>query len=623
LTASVRRAPPTLTARWSQETKYSYMDLVISEAVATDRERAAIDSVLGAAPDGWRGGARTDEDHHVARAGQAFRDLRPRLLEVLHAVNDVAGWVSPGAVNEISLRTDIAPAEVFSVASFYALFRLDSPDMRQVHVCVDAACRAAGSFDSVLPEGTHPSPCLGACERAPVALLIEPGLPAVHSLIEHATPGRVADVAAGAAPVSEAAVDAAIPQRGSTDLVLLRRIGVVDPLSVDDYRANGGYVALQRALSIGAPAVIDEVTAAKLMGRGGAAFPTGRKWAAVASQPVFPHHLICNADESEPGTFKDRVVMEGDPFSLIEAMTIAAFATKSEHGWVYLRGEYPRAMQTLTAALAAARVAGLLGTNIMGSEFSFDIEITRGAGAYICGEETAIFNSIEGFRGEPRNKPPFPVEKGLFGQPTVVNNVETLINVLPILTEGGTAYGARGTEGSSGQKLFCLSGGVQRPGVYEVTYGVTLGELIEMAGGLLAGRSLQAVLLGGAAGSFVGPDALSMPLTMEGTRAAGATLGSGVVCVFDDTVDMTDQVRRIAAFFRNESCGQCVPCRVGTVRQQESLTRLTLGTRPDRSRNDELALLRDLGQVMRDASICGLGQTAHNAIDSALKLGFL
>ncbi len=599
------------------------MDLVLSSATASEVERAAINALLGPATDGWRGGERTDADHHRATAGQLFRDRRPELLQVLHAVNDAAGWVSPGAVNEIALRTDIAPAEVFSVASFYALFGLQEAELRQLHVCVDAACRAAGSTDESIPAGAHASPCLGACERAPVALLIEAGTPARHSLVEAATSARVAEIVAGAAPSTESEVGSAIPQLGSADLVLLKRVGVVDPLSLVDYRQHGGYAALATALKIGPTAVIDEVTAAKLVGRGGAAFPTGRKWAAVAGQPEFPHHLVCNADESEPGTFKDRVVMEGDPFSLIESMTIAAFATGSAHGWIYLRGEYPRAMRTMTAALQIARTEGLLGNNILGSGFSFDIEITRGAGAYICGEETAIFNSIEGFRGEPRNKPPFPVEKGLFNKPTVVNNVETLINVLPTLLEGGAAYGSRGTDGSTGQKLFCLSGNVQRPGVYEVTYGPTLRELIDLAGGLPAGRQVQAVLLGGAAGSFVGPDSLDMPLTMEGARAAGASLGSGVVCVFDDTVDMVDQVRRIAAFFRNESCGQCVPCRVGTVRQQESLTRLTLSTRPDRSREDELSLLRDLGQVMRDASICGLGQTAHNAIDSAIKLGVL
>jgi NADH-quinone oxidoreductase subunit F len=606
------------------------MDLVLSSATASEIERAAINALLGPAEDGWRGGERTAADHHRSTAGRQFRDRRPELLQVLHAVNDAAGWVSPGAVNEIALRTDIAPAEVFSVASFYALFALQEAELRQLHVCVDAACRAAGSTDESLPAGVHASPCLGACERAPVALLIQAGVPsdhssvAAHSLVENATPAVIGSIFAGTQPPPEAAVVAAVPQNASAnELVLLKRIGVIDPLSLDDYKNNGGYVALAKAFAIGPTAVVDEVTAAKLVGRGGAAFPTGRKWAAVAGQAEFPHHLVCNADESEPGTFKDRVVMEGDPFSLIESMTIAAFATGSAHGWIYLRGEYPRALRTMTTALQVARDAGLLGSDILGSGFAFDIEITRGAGAYICGEETAIFNSIEGFRGEPRNKPPFPVEKGLFNKPTVVNNVETLINVLPTLIEGGAIYGARGTEGSTGQKLFCLSGNVQRPGVYEVTYGPTLRELIEMAGGLPEGRSVQVVLLGGAAGSFVGPDSLDMPLTMEGARAAGASLGSGVICVFDDTVDMIDQVRRIAAFFRNESCGQCVPCRVGTVRQQESLTRLTLGTRPDRSRENELALLQDLGQVMRDASICGLGQTAHNAIDSAIKLGVL
>ena len=596
------------------------MDLKTTADEATAVEVAAIESILGPPIDGWRTGSRTTSDHHVGQGGQQVRDRRHELLAVLHAVNDRVGWISPGAVNEISMRTDIAPAEVFAVASFYALFALHKSDPRQVHVCVDAACRAAGSTDDTIPAGAHASPCLGACERAPVGLVIEAGEPARHALIEHADAATVQSIIDGAWPSSESPVAAALPQPVS-ERVLLRRVGVVDPLSLDSYRAHDGYAALRRALEVGPVEIIREITDARLLGRGGAAFPTGRKWDAVARQPARPHHLVCNADESEPGTFKDRVVMEGDPFSLIEAMTIAAYATGCEHGWIYLRGEYPRAMITLMAALAEARSRGYLGANILGSGFDFDIEITRGAGAYICGEETAIFNSIEGYRGEPRNKPPFPVEKGLFDKPTVVNNVETLINVLPIMIDGGQTYGALGTEGSAGQKLFCLSGHVAHPGVYEVTYGITLREIIALAGGVSGSGTLQAILLGGAAGSFVGPADLDMPLTLEGTRATGATLGSGVICVFDDTVDLVDQVRRIAAFFRNESCGQCVPCRVGTVRQQETLTRIAIGSRSDRTRADELTLLKDLGQVMRDASICGLGQTAHNAIDSAIKLG--
>ena len=368
-----------------------------------------------------------------------------------------------------------------------------------------------------------------------------------------------------------------------------------------------------RALALGPSGVIEEVVASRLVGRGGAAFPTGRKWDAVARAEARPHYLVCNADESEPGTFKDRLLMEEDPFALVEGMTIAAYATGCERGVLYLRGEYPLAAERMAGAIAAARAAGLLGRDVRGAGFAFDIEIRRGAGAYICGEETALFNSIEGRRGEPRNKPPFPVEVGLFGRPTVVNNVETLVNVPPLLREGGAAYGGIGTGGSAGPKLFCVSGEVARPGLYEAPFGITLRELLDRAGA----APPRAVLLGGAAGVFLGPADLDVPLTFEGTRAIGATLGSGVVMVFGEGVDLLDIVRRIAEFFRDESCGQCVPCRVGTVRQEEWLARL----RAARSRAadaDELALLRDLGQVMRDASICGLGQTASSAVESAI-----
>jgi NADH-quinone oxidoreductase subunit F len=389
-------------------------------------------------------------------------------------------------------------------------------------------------------------------------------------------------------------------------------------LSLDHYLATGGYRGLRRALEIGPAAVIAEVTASGLLGRGGAAFPTGRKWAAVAAQPGLPHYTVCNADESEPGTFKDRVLMEEDPFAIVEAMTIEGYATGSERGFLYLRAEYPLSAARMANALGSARAAGYLGDDILGSGVSFDIEMRRGAGAYICGEETALLNSIEGKRGEPRNRPPFPVEVGLFGRPTAVNNIETLVNIPSIVADGGAAFAAIGTEGSTGPKLFCLSGAVERPGVYEVDFGATLGELLALAGGVAGGRTLEAILLGGAAGVFVGPEALDLPLTFEATRAAGATLGSGVVMVFDETADLAGALLRIAAFFRNESCGQCVPCRIGTVRQEELLARLAAG-RPRGTLADELALLADLGLGMRDASICGLGQAATTAIESALR----
>ena len=475
----------------------------------------------------------------------------------------------------------------------------------------------SGCKEDSIPAGAIASPCLGVCERAPGVLVIETGVTPRYEVLAPATIEDITNLVAGKSAGVELEVVAAAPQAPDESLVLLSRIGRVDPLSIDDYIASSGFIALRRAVEIGAEQVISEVTASGLVGRGGAAFPTGRKWAAVAGQPVKTRYLICNADESEPGTFKDRVLMEGDPFALVEAMTIAAFATGCEHGWIYLRGEYPRALKNLTNAVEAARSRAMLGENILGSGFSFDITIFRGAGAYICGEETAIFNSIEGFRGEPRNKPPFPVEVGLFGKPTVVNNVETLINVLPIIQNTGEKYATWGTTGSRGKKLFCISGAVNKAGVYEVTFGATLRELIDLAGGLKTGSQLQAVLLGGAAGGFVGPQDLDLELTLEAARAAGTTLGSGVVMVLDQSVDMVDQLQRIAAFFRDESCGQCVPCRVGTVRQQEALARLVKSSGTANAAVD-LQLLRDLGQVMRDASICGLGQTAHNAVDSAL-----
>jgi len=593
------------------------VDLRFAGLAPTAAEQAALDDLLGRSLDApashWRGNGALGQRRHL-------------LLPALHAVHDAVGWISRGAVDEIARRLEVAPADVFGVASFYGLFSLEPRPPRVVHVCTDLACRIAGSdrlmegFGSSETAMLSESPCLGVCERAPAALVTQYGDGHGEAIVAPAAPSDVAGALTDglAAIASEPDVAAAVPQRGEPNLVLLRRVGVVDPASLDDYRYHGGYEALRRAVKLGPGGVIREVTDSGLVGRGGAAFPTGRKWAAVAGQPVRPHELICNADESEPGTFKDRVLMEGDPYSVVEAMTIAGYATGAEHGYLYIRGEYPRALHALQAAVEAARERGFLGPDVMGLGFAFDVEIRRGAGAYICGEETAIFNSIEGYRGEPRNKPPFPVEVGLFGRPTLVNNVETLVNVLPILTGGGAVYAGIGTTRSTGPKLFCLSGAVAQPGVYEVPFGTTLRELLDLGGGVPDGRSLRAVLLGGAAGAFVGPDGLDVPLTFEGATEAGVTLGSGVVMVLDDTVDLTPFLLRIAAFFRDESCGQCVPCRVGTVRQEEALLRLTSG-RPRGGAAAELALLADIGQVMQDASICGLGQTAASAIASAIK----
>lgn len=596
------------------------MDLRSTAAAPTDAERAAVDAVLG---------AEVADERPIPFS--AARARRSQLLPALLALQGRVGWVSPEGLGYAAKRLGVPEAEAFGVASFYALLSPVKRPAAFAHVCDDVACHAAGAqqlcgeLEARLgPAATAhhradvpaaggaaqarwaKSPCLGLCEQAPAALVTVAGETPTERAFGHATTAKIEAALAGE-PVEPVPVtlDAQGPRR------LLARAGRVDPESLDAYRAAGGYQALAKATALGPTSVIAAVTAAKLAGRGGAAFPTGRKWEAVAIAPSRPHYVVCNADESEPGTFKDRVLLELDPFAVIEAMSVAAVATGAERGYLYLRGEYPLAYRRLTNAIAQARAAGLLGDG-------FDIELRRGAGAYICGEETALFNSIEGFRGEPRNKPPFPVQAGLFGKPTAVNNVETLVAALDIVRDGAASYASVGTAGSPGTKLFCVSGAVQRPGVFEVPFGTRLDELIAFAGGVAAGRSIQAVLLGGAAGVFLAPSQLAVQLSFEHTREAGVTLGSGVVLVFSDQVPLKPVLRRLAAFFRDESCGQCVPCRVGTVRQEELLARLAEG-RPLGSVAQEKALLAELAQAMRDASICGLGQTAASAIESAFR----
>ena len=602
------------------------MDLKLLDAEPTAEERHAVDALLGEPKSGWDGGVRdAARDAYVAFGGHAARAQRHLLIPALRAVQSRMGWISEGALNYVCVRLNVPPADAWGVVTFYALFSTSPRPRKVLHVCDDIACKCYGADEAIKelerssgpeyhpPMGDHVnvgefawvrSPCLGMCDQAPAALMQDFGVAPHDELLgrfKHGSPRL---------PYA--------PIHGSHEqAILLKRVGRVDPTSLKAYQAAGGYTSLVRALDLGPDKVIAEVAASKLLGRGGAAFPTGRKWDAVAKQPAKPHYLICNADESEPGTFKDRVLMEEDPFALVESMTIAGFATGCELGYLYIRGEYPLAFTRLEHAIAETRRAGLLGDDILGRGVRFDIELRRGAGAYICGEETALFNSIEGYRGEPRNKPPFPVQSGLFGKPTVVNNVETLVNVPHILLMGGAEFAKIGTEQSTGTRLFCVSGCVAKPGLYEAPFGITAKELLAMAGGVWRGRKLQTVLLGGAAGVFIRPDELELKLTFEDTRAAKATLGSGVFMVFDDTIDLQDILKRIASFFRDESCGQCVPCRVGTVRQEEALHRIAA----KKSRGGvqgEIALLDEVGMAMKDASICGLGQTAYSAIESAI-----
>jgi NADH-quinone oxidoreductase subunit F len=615
------------------------LDIHLTSDRPTDGEKSAVNSVLGAPLSSWDGGARrTETDGHVAMAGTLGRDL---LLPVLHAISDRAGWISPGAINYVAMRMNLPPAEIYGVASFYALFSLSPRPPVVAHVCDDIACltRGAASLCSEIesrigapgtpdPSGKATwlrSSCLGLCDRAPAALIMATGEKPRSKVLAPATfesiPTAIRDASSDrlASEADDYNLMLSVPQLKNASTPLLRHIADRNQSTIDDYKRLGGYEALRRAIAMGPEAIVREVIESRLLGRGGAAFPTGKKWEALLLQGKSnaPHYLVCNADESEPGTFKDRVLMEGEPFAILEGMAIAALAVGAERGFIYIRGEYPAAAARLARAIEVARANGFLGEAIAGSNVRFDVELRRGAGAYICGEETALFNSIEGYRGEPRNKPPFPTQSGLFRRPTIVNNVETLINIPEIILQGGATYARAGTAQSAGHRLFCISGHIKRAGVYEVPFGVTLAELIELAGGVGGTGRLKAVLLGGAAGSFLSPAELDIPLSFEGTRAKGATLGSGAVIVFDDTTDLRQILTRIAKFFREESCGQCVPCRIGTARQEELLHRVVT-QRPLGSAAQEMKLFEEIAQAMRDASICGLGQTASSAILSAM-----
>ena len=625
------------------------MDIHLTNAQATSEERDAVDSELVAPGSGWQGGERQTADTRAAYNDDS-QGKRHRLLPVLHAIQRRIGWLSPGALNYVALRLNVAPAEIHGVASFYGMFSLETRPRVVAHVCDDIACLTHGAeklcaeLQSIFGPAGLPcadgravwlrSQCLGLCERAPAALISVAGKEPRERVCAPASANTVQclvnSAVHGQLPVEpdelniRLSVPQAVNKTGATSLRLLERLAEGGAATLEGYKSLGGYEGLCKAIELGPEGTLRELSASNLLGRGGAAFPIGKKWEALFRQRHLlkqearrVHYVICNADESEPGTFKDRILMEGDPFAVIEGMSIGGLVTGARQGYIYLRGEYPLAAERMQDAIDAASRSGYLGDNILGSGLNFKIEIRRGAGAYICGEETALFNSIEGFRGEPRNKPPFPTQAGLFRQPTAVNNVETLVNVPRIIREGGAAYAKIGTESSAGTRLFCLCGHIAIPGVYEIAMGATLRQLIDLAGGVAGSGKLQAVLLGGAAGAFVSPDELDVPLTFEGTRAIGATLGSGVVMLFDDTIDLRQILLRIANFFLHETCGQCVPCRVGVVRQLETLQRL-VNAKPMGSNAQEIAMLREIGQAMRDASICGLGQTASSALESAV-----
>jgi NADP-reducing hydrogenase subunit HndC len=464
--------------------------------------------------------------------------------------------------------------------------------------------------------------CLPIVVVYPDAVIYGPVRPedAAHLVEEHLSKGRVVEELR--APLRELSGPIAWlrARKGSLPAeqrIVLARAGVIDPESIEDYIAHDGYQALGRALTEMTPQeVIDEINRASLQGRGGAGFPTGRKWSFVANAPGQPKYVICNADESEPGTFKDRLILEGDPHSILEAMTLAAYAIGASEGYIYIRGEYALAYNRLKRAIEQARAMGLLGQKIFGQCFDFDIHVHAGAGAYICGEETALIESIEGKRGEPRARPPYPPTNGLWGKPTLVNNVETLANVPPIIRNGADWFRSFGTPRSAGTKAFTILGNVNVTGLIEVPMGITLREVITIYGqGIKDGHTLKLVQTGGSSGSIVPASLQDTPLDYESFRKAGVSMGSGALLVCDERTCVVDLARVLMNFFRYESCGKCTPCRIGTSRSYQLLNDLAEG----KGKLEDLDELQHLGELMEQLSNCGLGQTASTAIRDILR----
>ena len=406
-----------------------------------------------------------------------------------------------------------------------------------------------------------------------------------------------------------------LPWLATQNRVTFTRIGITDPLSPDDYLRHGGLVGLVRALESSPADVVAEVTDSGLRGRGGAGFPAGIKWKTVHECADDLKFVCCNADEGDSGTFADRMLMEGDPFLLIEGMTIAAYAVGATEGYIYIRSEYPDAVATMRAAIEIAYVRGWLGDNVLGSSLNFDLHVRVGGGAYICGEETSMLESLEGKRGMVRAKPPIPAINGLFGKPTVVNNVLTLATVPTVLANGAQAYQELGVERSRGTQVFQLGGNIKQGGIVETAFGITLGELVDgYGGGTLSGRPVRAVQVGGPLGAYLPRAQFDLPMDYEAFAAAGAMVGHGGVVVFDETVDMAAQARFAMEFCAAESCGKCTPCRVGAVRGVEVIDRITAGEH----RDENLALLEDLCDVMTEGSLCAMGGLTPMPVRSAI-----
>ena len=543
---------------------------------------------------------RSTNDELVER----WKDEPAPLLPLLHALHERDGYLSEEGLRAVSAGLRIPIADLYGTVTFYHHFSREAQGLDRPRVCTGPICRMRGAdvlLASLRAAGHDPlpMPCPGRCD--------EP-VPVIHrgTVLTGATAGTLTS---GPSPLPAA------PPDGIEECVFAG-IRSAARATLAGYRSQGGYAALDRAVNGMTPTeVIDVMDRSGLAGRGGAGFPTGRKWRAVADAPGGPKTIVCNADEGEPGCFKDRVLMDHDPHALIEGMALAAYATGAARGFIYLRYEYPETFDILEGAIAEAEAAGLLGGANRDGGFAFDLKVRRGAGAYICGEETSLLNSLEGRHPFPRNRPPFPVTHGYEDLPTVVNNVETLVSAPPVLRHGADWYRGLGRGDHAGTKVISLSGDIARPGNYEVPIGLPLQELLhDWAGGPPPGRAVQAVTMAGLSGGFLAGADLSVTLDEPSIRSKHSFLGAGGIMVFDDSRDMIAVTRESMEFFAEESCGKCFPCRIGTQRLVERLEGKGPGTVD--AWVDEVT---DLNEVMKKTSACGLGQAAPLLTESLIR----
>lgn len=502
----------------------------------------------------------------------------------------------------------------------------------RVMACSSTACLASGAAASrqALEEGVRahkldgevqvaPSGCLGLCSEGPLVRVIERG--GGSTLYRHVDPQVAATIVkahlVGGTPSREHQLDEAIPFFTRQRKIVLENAGEINPERIEDYVARGGYQALSKALFEMTPeAVCQEIRHSGLRGRGGGGYPTGTKWEMLRSAQSEVKYVIANGDEGDPGAYMDRSIMEDDPHRILEGMAIAGYATGASQGFIYVRAEYPNAITRLEQAIRQAKRHGLLGKRILGSDFNFDIEIRIGAGAFVCGEETALMASIEGKRGTPRVRPPYPTESGLWGAPTMINNVETLANVPPIIRNGAAWFSSLGTESSKGTKVFALAGKLKYTGLIEVPMGITLREIIfDIGGGIPDGHTFKAVQTGGPSGGCIPEAYLDTPVDFESLQALGSIMGSGGMIVMDETSNMVDVAKFFMAFCVDESCGKCIPCRAGTAEMLALLDKILRGE----ANKGDLALLEELCDMVRHTSLCGLGQSAPNPVLSTLR----